>query len=132
MVGFFDGIGNTVDEITTDQGDPGWGPDDTEAALDGLAGSTDEWVSRNPVTDGAIDLVWEGHEGDSIDVLGPGLWGSDGSVTDVLVDVDGESHAGETTTTLFLWGGLALVVLYLVRPLLTVAADIVAGVVDDE
>ncbi|ELZ94909.1 hypothetical protein C440_07532 [Haloferax mucosum ATCC BAA-1512] len=127
MGGVLDGIGNTIDQITTDQGDPGWGPDDTEAALDGIAGSTDEWVSRNPVTDGAIDLVWSGHDGDSIDVFGPGLWGSEGSVVDVVVDREGETHGGETTTKLMLFGAVALVVLYLVRPLLTVLAEVVGG-----
>lgn len=71
------------------------------------------------------DGTWGGQE-DSVDVLGPALFGTEGSVADVLVDREGETTSSEETwTKLLLAGFVALVVLYLIRPFLMAGAALV-------
>ena len=64
-------------------------------------------------------------EGDTADVFGPALWGDEGSVADTVVDVEGEEHgAGETKTTVLMYAVVAVVVLYLLAPLLELGAAV--------
>lgn len=72
------------------------------------------------------DGSWGGQQ-DTVDVLGPGLWGSDGSVADVVVDRQGESHAGELSTKLLLVGGAVLTGLVLLAPYLGPVVDALVG-----
>jgi hypothetical protein len=68
--------------------------------------------------------TWGGQE-DTVDVVGPALFGTEASVADVLVDTEGETHgSAETWTKLLLGGAVLLVVLYLIRPLLSMAAAV--------
>lgn len=95
-----------------------------------VSGDREDFV----LTGGARDLYdvafeyrgsWGGQE-DSVDLFGPALFGTEGSVVDVLVDREGETTgSAETKTKLLLFGVVALVVLYLVRPILEVVAGVV-------
>lgn len=112
--------------VGSDSGQPGYGPDDTEALLDATAGQYDEAVPDS-FLDPAIDVVGQGHDGDTTDVLGPALFGTGGSVADVFVRRQGESNAGELGTSALLVGVVLLIVLYVVAPILGPLLEGVVG-----
>lgn len=105
-----------------------------ESVVSGVTGSSEQEVRNDHVARGGVrnllDTVYEyegtwGGTADSVDLAGPAAWGTEGSVRDVLVDEQGETSSPEETKTKLLLGGvLVLVVLYLVRPLLEVAAGV--------
>lgn len=100
-----------------------------------LSGDRDEFVLTGrlrTVYDTWADYPGEwGGSRDTVDVVGPGLWGEGGSLADVLVDEPGESHAGEASTTLLLVVGVVLVVLVALGPYVGPLIDAVAGGDDD-
>lgn len=65
---------------------------------------------------------------DSTDVMGPGLWGSEGSVADVVVEEDGEDHGSEEIKTrLLIYGAAVLLVLWVLSDYVDLAADLAGG-----
>lgn len=85
-------------------------------------------VTRD-VYDNLFDYQGEwGGESDSVDVVGPPVFGAEGSVLDVLVQREGETHGSrETTTTALVYGALALVVLFVLGPYLGPVLDALLG-----
>lgn len=89
-------------------------------------------IDETSTADTVFDTVWEGHDGDTVDVLGPAMFGTEGSVADVLVRRQGETQSlEETKTSALLVGIVALVVLYLLGPILGPVLESVLGG-DDE
>lgn len=88
--------------------------------------SRDSWVATGSLRT-AIDTVvdydgeWGGME-DTRDLIGPGLWGTEGSVWDVIERTPGEDTSGDRP--LWLWAALAAAALYLLAPLLTITAEL--------
>ncbi|RYJ12744.1 hypothetical protein ELS19_01340 [Halogeometricum borinquense] len=111
-------------------GPTGWaflaGESHADDVADSVADTVGGAMSHGPI-DTVIDTVWSGHEGDTIDLIGPAAWGQEGSVADVAVEEDGESHEGELGTTLFLVALVAIVGLWLLRPLLEIGAEVASG-----
>lgn len=70
---------------------------------------------------------WGGSD-DSVDIVGPAAWGAEGSVVDVLVQREGEEHsARESSTTMLVYGAVALAVLWVVAPIVGPLLDAVLG-----
>ncbi|RDZ65879.1 hypothetical protein C5B90_05885 [Haloferax sp. Atlit-12N] len=129
VAGGLDHLAGSVDESIGRQFDdePGGGFADVGRTGETNDSETDTYNNRylrgdfarslyDTVTD--YDGTLNGQE-DTVDLLGPGLWGSEGSAVDVVVERDGEEHGtAEMKTKLLLAFLAALVVLYLVAPLL--------------
>lgn len=141
VAGVADHAAGSVDESIGRQFDdqPGGGFADVTNSGDRAAvdtdgdGTADEYHNRylqGDLARSAYDTIMQ-YDGtlngssDSNDVIGPGLWGSEGSAADVAVDTEGEEHgAAETKTTLLLYGVIAAVFLYLLAPLLEIGAAV--------
>jgi hypothetical protein len=99
---------------------------------DAVAFSEDEeidnpLIDEDSTADAVFDTVWEGHGGDTVDVRGPALFGTEGSVADVVVQREGETRsAAETKTTLLIYAVIAGVALFLLAPLIELVTEIVA------
>lgn len=114
-----------VDYATAVWNDPRYSPN-PDASEESMRESFQLTGVSRDVFDTVTDYrgEWGGSE-DSVDIVGPAAFGAEGSVLDVLVSTDGEEHgARETSTKLLLLGVAALVVLYLVSPLLEVGAAV--------
>ena len=112
--------------------DPRYSPNDNASEermrdsfqLTGASRTAYDWITDYQGT-------WGGSE-DSVDVVGPPVFGAEGSVLDVLVQQQGEEHgARETSTMLLLVGGAIVVLLYLLGPVIGPLLDAALGG-DDE
>ena len=115
-----------VDYSTAVWNDPRYSPNSTASEENMRESFELTGVSRD-VFDTVSDYggTWGGSE-DSVDVLGPALFGAEGSVVDVLVQRQGEERsARESSTKLLLYGVVALVVLYVLAPLFEFGAALV-------
>lgn len=140
VTGGLDHLAGSVDESIDRQFDDSQGGGFFDVAPEGSGGASvdvdgdgtaDEYHNRflqGSMVRTAYDAVFTydgtlNGSGDSVDVLGP----TTGGVVDAVVDVEGEDVGPEERKAKWLlWGIGALVVLYLIAPLL----DIVAGVID--
>ncbi|WP_410765794.1 hypothetical protein [Haloferax sp. DFSO60] len=138
IAGGLDHLAGSVDESIGRQFDDevGGGFADVGRTGEGNDSETDTYHNRflrGDFARSAYDAVMEydgtlnGRE-DSIDLFGPGLWGSEGSVVDVVAEREGETHsAAETKTKILLIAVGSLVVLYLVSPLLELGVAVAGG-----
>lgn len=89
-------------------------------------------LDEDSTADTAFDVIWSGHDGDSVDVVGPAVFGEEGSVADVLTQVEGEeTSTAEMTTSLLLLGGVVLVVVWIVAPILGPLLEALLGDEDE-
>lgn len=104
-------------------------------------GAANEFVTaeEDAPLDTHIDLVWEGHENDNIDLTGPALWGTDDSVANEATAAATNDDGEDPSTS---WGKVlqwivenpttiigALVALY-VLPALASGLEVAANVTD--